>query len=257
MPKILVVDDEAEVRNVVVAILKQAGYDVVVAEYGLSGYSKAQSEDPDLVLLDLMMPVVDGFEVLGRLKENPSTSSIPVIILTAKIDAASERACMQLGAADYIKKPWGPHELQDRIGMALGYPNLSEPPQTGDEEPRTDGEPDNSEGPDEDQPPESPGQESPGAHPEYLENPALARAQRFHIRRFSAQRYLEDDPPEKPGAPQPPADGEEKPKGPDESQSPVDAAEDPESQGSVEYGKKFRTRRFRVRNDGIDPASLV
>ena len=84
MPKILVVDDEADVRNVVTAILNQAGYDVVEAEYGLDGYSKAQSEKPDLVLLDLMMPVVDGFEVLGKLKQNPSTRSIPVIILTAK-----------------------------------------------------------------------------------------------------------------------------------------------------------------------------
>ena len=78
MPKILVVDDEAEVRNVVATILKQAGYDVVEAEHGLIGYSKAQSENPDLVLLDLMMPVVDGFEVLRRLKKNPGTWSIPV-----------------------------------------------------------------------------------------------------------------------------------------------------------------------------------
>jgi DNA-binding response OmpR family regulator len=144
-PKILVVDDEADVRNVVSAILKQAGYDVVVAEYGLSGYSKAQSEKPDLVLLDLMMPVVDGFEVLSKLKNNPRTSSIPVIILTAKIDAASERECMRLWAADYIKKPWGPRELQDRIGMALGYPDLGGPRQTRGGEPRTGGEADNSE----------------------------------------------------------------------------------------------------------------
>jgi CheY-like chemotaxis protein len=130
MPKILVVDDEADVRDVVTAILKQAGYDVIVAEYGLSRYSKAQSEDPDLVLLDLTMPVVDGFEVLDKLKKNPSTRSIPVIILTAKIDPASERECMRLGAADYIKKPWGPRELQDRIGMVLGYPSLGETSQT-------------------------------------------------------------------------------------------------------------------------------
>ncbi len=200
MPKILVVDDEAEVRNVVATILKQAGYDVVEAEHGLIGYSKAQSENPDLVLLDLMMPVVDGFEVLRRLKENPSTWSIPVIILTAKIDAASERECMQLGAADYIKKPWGPSELQDRIGMALGYPDLGEPPQTGDEEPRTDGKPDSSEGSSEgsgkDQPPESLAPEPPAdAYTEYPENPALTRARRFHIRRFNAERYLEDGPP--------------------------------------------------------------
>ena len=258
MPKILVVDDEAEVRNVVATILKQAGYDVVEAEHGLIGYSKAQSENPDLVLLDLMMPVVDGFEVLRRLKKNPSTWSIPVIILTAKIDAASERECMQLGAADYIKKPWGPRELQDRIGMALGYPDLGEPPQTGDEEPRTDGKPDSSEGSGKDQPPESLAPEPPAdAYTEYPENPALTRARRFHIRRFNAERYLEDGPPVEPGLRQPPADREGEPEDQDESQPPEDEAENPEGQGSVEYGKRFRTRRFRIRNDGIDPASLV
>jgi two-component system alkaline phosphatase synthesis response regulator PhoP len=127
MPKILVVDDEADVRNVVTAILNQAGYDVVEAEYGLDGYSKAQSEKPDLVLLDLMMPVVDGFEVLGKLKQNPSTRSIPVIILTAKIDVASERECMRLGAVDYIKKPCGPRELQDRTGSDRNGVGVPEP----------------------------------------------------------------------------------------------------------------------------------
>ena len=127
MPKILEVDDEAAIRRVVGMLLAQAGYHVILAEYGQIGYRKAQSDQPDLILLDLMMPVVDGFEVLRRLKGNPSTSHIPVIILTAKIDAASERECMYLGAVDYIKKPWGPHELEDRIAMALGYPELSPP----------------------------------------------------------------------------------------------------------------------------------
>ena len=127
MAKILVVEDEEQVRNVVVALLNQAGYEVIDAEYGLSGYRKAESEKPDLILLDLMMPVMDGFEILRKLKENPNTRSIPVVILTAKIDSASERECMQLGAVDYIKKPWGPSELEERIGMALGYPDLSAP----------------------------------------------------------------------------------------------------------------------------------
>ena len=120
MPKILIVDDEDAIRNVVRLLLIQEGYDVIEAAYGQSGYSKAESEKPDLVLLDLMMPVMDGFEVLQKLKKNPQTSGIPVIILTAKIDVASERECMRLGAVDYIKKPWGPRELEDRIGMALG-----------------------------------------------------------------------------------------------------------------------------------------
>ena len=124
MTKILVIDDEAEIRNVVSALLRQAGHDVIDAEYGLSGFAMAQSENPDLILLDLMMPVVDGFEVLRRLREDPLTSRIPVIILTAKNDAASERACMNLGAVDYIKKPWGRQEIEERVAMALGYPEL-------------------------------------------------------------------------------------------------------------------------------------
>ena len=123
MPKILVLDDEAAVRNVVGMLLAQAGYDVMLAGYGQAGYRKAQSDEPDLIPLDLMMPVIDGFEVLRRLKENPKTCCIPVVMLTAKIDAASERECMNFGAVDYIKKPWGPRELEDRIGMALGFPH--------------------------------------------------------------------------------------------------------------------------------------
>ncbi len=165
MPSILVVDDESVVRNVVSTLLKQAGYDVTIAEYGLTGYSLAQTGQPDLVLLDLMMPVVDGFEVLRRLKDDPSTRHIPVIMLTAKIDAASERECMRLGAADYIKKPWGPRELEERIGMALGYPELTRPSASpGPESAASDGaqnlesqEPgDPSESPDEKASPEKP-----------------------------------------------------------------------------------------------------
>ena len=126
-PKILVVDDEAPIRQVVGLLLTQAGYEVILAEFGQIGYSKAQSLQPNLILLDLMMPVMDGFEVMRRLKDDQSTGHIPVIILTAKIDSASERECMRLGAVDYIKKPWGPRELEDRIGMALGYPKLDPP----------------------------------------------------------------------------------------------------------------------------------
>ena len=90
---------------------------------------------PDLILLDLMMPVLDGFGVLRRLREDPIARRIPVIILTAKIDPASERACMGLGAVDYIKKPWGPQEIEERVAMALGYPVLHKLQQTGPGEP--------------------------------------------------------------------------------------------------------------------------
>ena len=112
------------VRKGVGALLRQAGHEGIDAEYGVSGIAMAQSERPDLILLDLNMPVVDGFEVLSRLRGDPVAKRIPVIILTAKIDAASERACMELGAVDYIKKPWGPQEIEERVAMALGYPEL-------------------------------------------------------------------------------------------------------------------------------------
>ena len=135
MAKILIIDDETAVRRVVGALLQQAGHDVVDAEYGLSGVAMAQSEKPDLILLDLMMPVVDGFGVLRRLREDPVANRIPVIILTAKIDAASERACLDLGAVDYIKKPWGPQEIEDRVAMALGYPELVKGSETAPVEP--------------------------------------------------------------------------------------------------------------------------
>ena len=121
MPKILIIEDEAEVRDVVKMLLMAEGYDVIEAAYGQDGCGKAISIKPDLILLDLMMPVMDGFAVLRKLKSSRETERIPVIMLTSRIDAASERRCMQDGATDYVKKPWGPGELDDRIAIALGY----------------------------------------------------------------------------------------------------------------------------------------
>ena len=121
MAKVLIIEDEVQVRHVVRLLLMAEGYEVVEAAYGQAGYSKAISEEPDLILLDLMMPVMDGFDVLGKLKGNQATRPIPVIILTSRIDAASERRCMQAGAEDYIKKPWGPGEPGDRVRLALAY----------------------------------------------------------------------------------------------------------------------------------------
>ena len=122
MTKVLVIDDEQVVRQVVNRLLTEEGYEVIEAPYGQAGYHMAVSEKPNIIMLDLMMPVMDGFEVLSKLKSNPETRPIPVIILTVKIDAESERRCMRFGAVDYIKKPWGPDELGDRVAMALGYP---------------------------------------------------------------------------------------------------------------------------------------
>ena len=83
----------------------------------------AAQEVPDLILLDVMMPRIDGFEVLERLKSNPDTQSIPVIMVTAKGQGNDESQAMRTGAWDYITKPWGPDEVEDRVRMALDYLN--------------------------------------------------------------------------------------------------------------------------------------
>ena len=121
MTKVLVIEDDQEVRQLLHRILAGEGYEVIEAPDAPTGNDMAAAIKPHIILLDLMMPVMDGFEVLSILKSNPDTRAIPVIILTAKIDSESERRCMRSGAADYIKKPWGPGEIGDRIALVLGY----------------------------------------------------------------------------------------------------------------------------------------
>ena len=74
-----------------------------------------------MILINFKMPVMDGLEALNKLKGNPETAKIPVIMLTSRIDAASERQCKQAGAVDYIRKPWGQQELEDRVATALNH----------------------------------------------------------------------------------------------------------------------------------------
>ena len=115
MTKVLVIDDDSMVR-----LLILEGYQVIEAAYGQAGYAAAISDSPNIILLDLNMAIMDGFQVLNKLKNNPETVRILVIVLTARIDAESERRCMAAGATDYIKKPWGPAELQERIAIIVG-----------------------------------------------------------------------------------------------------------------------------------------
>ena len=124
MTKVLVIDDDSMVREMVVRLLTLEGYQVIEAAYGQAGCATALSEKPNVILLDLNMPIMDGFQVLHKLKNNPETDRIPVIVLTARIDMESERRCMLAGATDYIKKPWGPAELQERISIIVGAREL-------------------------------------------------------------------------------------------------------------------------------------
>ena len=120
MTKVLVIDDDSMVRETIVRLPILEGYQVIEAAYGQAGYAAAISDSPNIILLDLNMAIMDGFQVLHKLKNNPETVRIPVIVLTARIDAESKRRCMVAGATDYIKKPWGPAELQERIAIIVG-----------------------------------------------------------------------------------------------------------------------------------------
>ena len=118
-PKILVVDDEPEAVELVDFNLKQAGYDVVTAADGAEALQKARAVLPGLILLDLMLPEVDGLEVCKMLRRDPATSAIPIIMVTAKAAEIDRILGLELGADDYITKPFSPRELVLRVKKML------------------------------------------------------------------------------------------------------------------------------------------
>ena len=112
MPKkILAVDDEKHIVRLVQVNLERAGYTVVTANDGKEALQKVADENPDLVVLDVMMPYMDGFEVLQNLRRNPTTRDIPVIMLTAKAQDADVFKGWQSGVDCYLTKPFNPMEL--------------------------------------------------------------------------------------------------------------------------------------------------
>jgi CheY-like chemotaxis protein len=119
MKKILVVEDNQSVRENLEELLTLSNYKVITAENGKIGVEKALTEIPDLILCDVMMPELDGFGVLHILDKKPATADIPLIFLTAKADKTDFRKGMNLGADDYITKPYDDVELLDAIEMRL------------------------------------------------------------------------------------------------------------------------------------------
>ena len=119
MKKILVIEDNASVRENLAELLELPDYEVVTAENGKTGVQKALAEKPDLILCDVMMPELDGFGVLRILDNKPETASIPFLFLTAKAEKEDFRRGMNLGADDYITKPFDDVELLDIIEMRL------------------------------------------------------------------------------------------------------------------------------------------
>ena len=109
--KILAVDDEKHIVRLVQVNLERQGYEVVTASDGKEALQKVEEERPDLVVLDVMMPYMDGFEVLQNLRRNPATREIPVIMLTAKAQDADVFKGWQSGVDCYLTKPFNPKEL--------------------------------------------------------------------------------------------------------------------------------------------------
>ena len=119
MAKVLVVDDERGIRDLLTKRLANAGYEVIEAEGGRSALIMARQQRPDVILLDLIMPVMDGFEVLGRLRGNPETEAIPVIFLTALPAEHGETQGMRFGVTHYITKPWKRGMVEAAVNVAL------------------------------------------------------------------------------------------------------------------------------------------
>jgi len=115
MTKILVVEDERRIRELLVDILLDSGYDVIEAEDGWEGLEIACIEHPDIMLLDVMMPAMDGFQVLEKLKGDPAVQSIAVIMVTAKGQETDVVKAKELGAIGYICKPWDPDEVETQV----------------------------------------------------------------------------------------------------------------------------------------------
>ncbi len=119
MYKVLVVDDSADVRLLLGKTLKSAGYGVVEATDGEEAVPAALSYEPDVVLMDISMPKMDGFKALATLKRDPRLKHIPVLMVTAKGHPDDLETARSLGAHDYINKPWAPGEVELRVQWAI------------------------------------------------------------------------------------------------------------------------------------------
>ena len=124
--KILVVDDEPDALELIEFNLKQSGYDVMTAADGAEAVKKARTHLPNLMILDVMLPEIDGFEACKLLRQDPATSAIPILFLTAKAAEIDRVLGLELGGDDYVTKPFSPRELVLRVKRILerGQPTV-------------------------------------------------------------------------------------------------------------------------------------
>jgi CheY-like chemotaxis protein len=120
--RILIIDDEDDIRQVAALSLETvAGWDVIVANSGLQGIQRASDHQPDAILLDVMMPGMDGPTTFRELRRNPVTAHIPVLLLTAKVQGADQRRFADLGVEAVLTKPFDPLTLADQMSQILGW----------------------------------------------------------------------------------------------------------------------------------------
>lgn len=119
MTKILIAEDERDIRDLVTFTLRFAGYDVIAATNGQEALELASKEVPDLVLMDVRMPRMTGYEACKRIKSEENTRHIPVVFLSAKGQEAEVNAGMEAGAEEYILKPFSPDELTEQVRLIL------------------------------------------------------------------------------------------------------------------------------------------
>ncbi len=123
---ILVIEDEKNITELVRYNLEQSGFRVLISTRGDSGLEKARAEKPDLIILDLMLPGLNGLEICKILKQNQKTAHLPIIMLTAKSQEADKIVGLELGADDYVTKPFSPRELAARVKAVLRRKNKAQ-----------------------------------------------------------------------------------------------------------------------------------
>jgi DNA-binding response OmpR family regulator len=119
-PLVLVADDDPDILALVRFRLERDGYEVLSAPDGETALDLALARTPDLALLDVMMPLLDGYEVTRRLREHGPTATIPIILLTARVQEPDVERGFEAGADDYVTKPFSPQALGERVQAALG-----------------------------------------------------------------------------------------------------------------------------------------
>jgi DNA-binding response OmpR family regulator len=119
--RVVCIEDEPEMIDLVRLILGRKGFDVIGADGGIAGLEKVKTEKPDIVLLDLMMPDMDGWEVYQQIKADPELRDIPIVVVTAKAQSIDKVLGLHIAKVDdYITKPFGPQELLESVEKILG-----------------------------------------------------------------------------------------------------------------------------------------